>query len=158
MAFALGCVPDEGSYPLPYDDRETASYLRVISVSSFVWDLDDVANSGFEAVYESVDRNFGADLDRVEFYATYRSAAGALTNEVLVKTVTFSEMGFTNVPEPTESKYLRSVPIKITAQETINRLSTLTVDPDGTTCSGVFPDICPAVALHSPVPLAWATV
>lgn len=153
LALAIGCVPDEESYPLPYDDRETGSYLRVIGITSFVWDLNDLANSGFEAVYESVDKNFGADFDKVEFYATYRSAGGAITNEVLVKTLTFAEMGFANVPEPTGSKYLRSTPVRVTAQETIAKLMTLTTDPDGTTCSGIFPDICPAVAFPGSVAL-----
>lgn len=153
FAFAMGCVPDEDSYPLPYDDRESGSYLRVISISSFVWDLTDIPNSGFEAVYESVDKNFGADLDKVEFYATFRSAGGAITNEVLVKTLTFADMGFSTVPEPTGSKYLRSTPVRITAQETLNALNTLTTDPDGTTCTGIFPDICPAVAFPGTVGL-----
>ncbi|MBX2946942.1 MAG: hypothetical protein KF725_13995 [Cyclobacteriaceae bacterium] len=141
----LACEPNEDLFPLPYDNRETGSYLRVIKISSFVWDLDALDRSGFEAVYESVDRNFGADLTRVEWYATYRSAGGLITDEVLVKTLNASEMGFANVPEPTGSKYLRSAPIKITAQETLTALNTLTTDPDGNTCSGIFPDICPAL-------------
>lgn len=153
LAFAVACSPNEESYPLPYDDRETGSYLRVISISSFVWDLNDLANSGFEGVYESVDRNFGADFERVEFYATYRSAGGAITNEVLVKTLSFSDMGFANVPAPSGSKYLRSAPIRITANETLAALNTLTVDPDGTTCTGIFPDICPAVAFPGTIGL-----
>jgi hypothetical protein len=146
-ALGMSCQPDESLYPLPYDDRATGSYLRAYQVVSNVWDLDDMNNSGFEAIYESVDRNFGADLDHVEFYATHRSGASALiTDEVLVKTMTLTEMGFEFVPEPTYSEYLRSTPIRITAAETLAALQTLTTDPDGTTCSNIFPDVCSAVA------------
>jgi hypothetical protein len=147
LGLVSACEPNEDLYPLPYDNRETGSYLRVIKITSFVWDITDIANSGFEAVFESVDKNFGADLDRVEFFATYRSAGGAITDEVLVKTLTFDQLGFEAVPGITGSKYLRtSAPVRITAQETLDALNTLTTDPDGTTCTGIFPDICPAVA------------
>ena len=71
---AMSCQ-DESLYPLPYDDRGTGSYLRVYKIVSNVWDLDDLANSGFEAIYESVDANAGADLTSVEFWATHRSAS-----------------------------------------------------------------------------------
>src|SRR5687768_8633528 len=86
IAIAMSCQPDESLYPLPYDNRETGSYLRVYKIVSNVWDLDDLANSGFEAIYESVDKNGGSDLVSIEFYATHRSGATALiTDEVLVK-------------------------------------------------------------------------
>lgn len=151
VGLVTGCEPNEDLYPLPYDNRESGSFLRVIKINSFVWDLNDLANSGFEAVYESVDKNGGADFDRVEFFATYRSAGGAITNEVLVKTLTFDQMNFAEVPGITGSEYLRTAtPVRITAQETIDALNTLTTDPDGvvngTTCTGIFPKICPAVA------------
>lgn len=146
LILITACEQNDELFPLPYDNRDSGSFLRVVKVNSFVWDLDDFANSGFEAVYESVDANFGADFDRAEFFATYRSAGGLITNEVLVKTLTFADMNFANVPEPTGSDYLRSAPIRITVAETLAALNTLTTDPDGTTCSGIFPDICPAVA------------
>ena len=144
---------DESLYPLPYDSRETGSYLRVYQIVSNVWDFDDLANSGFEAVYESVDKNGGADLTKVEFFATHRSGAtGLITNEVLVKTLTDMSI-FSAVPEPTYSEYLRSTPIRITATETLAALATLTTDPDGTqgpltdpVCNGIFPKVCPMVA------------
>lgn len=141
---------DESLYPLPYDNRETGSYLRVYKIISNTWDLDDLANSGFEAIYESVDKNFGADLDKIEVYATFRSgASGLITDEVLVKEIT-DVSNFTAVAEPTYSEYLRSTPIRITANETLAALQTLTVDPDGTpnptTCTGIFPSVCPAIA------------
>lgn len=142
----ISCEPNEEDYPLPYDNRATGSYLRVIKIESFSWDFDNLNNSAFEAVYESVDKNFGADLDKVEFYATHRTAAGLITDEVLVKTVSAADMNLQAVPEPTYSDYLRSDPIKVTYQETLTALSTLTTDPDGTTCSGIFPDVCPAIA------------
>ncbi|MBL7872006.1 MAG: hypothetical protein JNM78_10370 [Cyclobacteriaceae bacterium] len=141
------CEPNKDLFPLPYDNRETGSYLRVYKITSNVWDINDLTGSGFEAIYESVDRNFGADLVRVDFFATHRSGAtGFITNEVLVKTLTASAMGFAKVPKPSYSEYLRSTPIKITATETLAALATLTTDPDGTTCSNIFPDVCPAVA------------
>lgn len=141
------CQPNEEDFPLPYDDRATGSYLRVVKITSNVWDLDDLNNSAFEAVYESVDKDFGANLDRVEFYATHRSGAtGFITDEVLVKTLAADQMNFARVPEPTYSDYLRSGRIRITATETLDALNTLTTDPDGTSCSNIFPDVCPAVA------------
>lgn len=140
----MSCV-DESLFPLPYNDRGTGSYLRVYKIVSNVWDLDDLANSGFEAIYESVDKAYGADLTSIEFYATHRSGAtGRITDEVLVKTLDASS--FAPVPEPTYSEYLRSTPIRITANETLAALATLTTDPDGTTCSGIFPDVCTMVA------------
>jgi hypothetical protein len=146
-AIGISCQPDESLYPLPYDDRATGSYLRGYQIVSNVWDLDDMTNSGFDAIYESVDRNGGSDLDRVEFYVTHRSGATALiTDEVLVKTLTRDEMGFTSVAEPTYSEYLRSGLIRISAAETLAALATLTTDPDGTGCSNIFPDVCSMVA------------
>jgi hypothetical protein len=149
VAVAVSCSPDESLYPLPYDNRATGSYLRAYRIVSNTWDLDDIANSGFEGIFESVDKNLGADLDEIKFFATHRSGAtGRITNEILVKTVTAAEIAtlFTKVPEPTYSDYLRSAPIRVTATETLTALATLTVDPDGTTCSGIFPDVCTMVA------------
>jgi hypothetical protein len=148
---------DESLYPLPYDNRETASYLRVYQIVSNVWDINDLANSGFEAIYESVDKHYGADLTKVEFYATHKSGAtGLITNEVLVKTIT-DLSAFTTVPEPTYSLYLRSTPIRITATETLAALATLTTDPDGFlgdgNCTGIFPKVCTMVAYPGVVAL-----
>lgn len=154
ITLAISCSPDESLYPLPYDNRATGSYLRAYRIASNTWDLDDLANSSFEAIYESVDRNFGADLTSIEFYATHRSGATAfITNEVLVKTLDASD--FSSVPEPTYSDYLRSTPIRITATETLAELANLTTDPDGTlngnnspygNCTGIFPLTCSMVA------------
>ena len=145
VVMAISCSPDPALYPLPYDDRATGSYLRAYQIKSNTWDLDDLANSGFEAIFESVDRNLGADLVEIKFFATHRTGtSGRITNEVLVKTIDAS--AFAKVPEPTYSDYLRSTPIRVTATETLAALNTLTVDPDGTTCSGIFPDVCTMVA------------
>ena len=148
VAVAVSCSPDPSLYPLPYDDRATGSYLRVYQIKSNVWELSDLNNSSFEAIYESVDKNFGADLAKIEFYATHRGgASGRITDEVLVKTIDAATIAstFSKVSEPTYSDYLRSTAIKVTHAETVAALSTLTTDPDGTTCSGIFPDVCTMV-------------
>ncbi len=150
VGVAVSCSPDESLYPLPYDNRATGSYLRAYRITSSTWDLDDItvnagANTAFEAIFESVDRNFGADLTEIRFYATFRvGSTGRITDEILVKTIDAS--AFSPVPEPTYSDYLRSSPIRVTYAETLAALSTLTTDPDGTTCSGIFPDVCTMVA------------
>lgn len=145
---AIGCSQDESLYPLPYDDRDTGGYLRNYVITSNVWDINDLTNSAFEIVFESVDKNYGADLQTIEFYATHRGTTGLITDEVLVKSMDASS--FSKVPEPTYSEYLRSSPIRITAAETVAALSTLTTDPDGLlgdpNCNGIFPKVCPAVA------------
>ncbi len=141
---------DESLYPLPYDDRTSGHYLRIYKQTSAVLDFDDLANSAFEVVFESVDENGGADLQEVEFYATHRSGAtGLITDEVLVKTVSASAMGLANVPAPTYSEYLRSAPVRVTVTEITTALATLTTDPDGiplVDCTNLYPDVCPAVA------------
>ena len=145
MGVIVMACRDESLYPLPYDDRTSGAYLRIIKITSNVWDFNNLANSGFEGVYESVDENDGADLETIEFYVTHRSGAtGFITDEVFVKSVDASS--FVPVPEPTYSVYLRSAPIRVTAAETIAALTTLATDPDGTTCTGIFPDVCTMVA------------
>lgn len=149
VAVAVSCSPDPSLYPLPYDDRATGSYLRVYQIRSNVWELSDLNNSSFTAIYESVDRNFGADLAKIDFYATHRSGTtGRITDEVLVKSIDAAGIAaaFSKVPEPTYSDYLRSTPITVTHAETVAALAQLTTDPDGTTCSGIFPDVCTMVA------------
>lgn len=143
---------DESLYPLPYDNRTSGAYLRMYKVISNVWDVNDLSNSGFEVIYEAVDKSGGAELASIDFYATFRSGAtGRITNETLVKTVTAAQGGFATVPAPTYSEYLRSAPIRVTANETLAALATLTTDPDnnfpvGNTCSGIFPNICALIA------------
>lgn len=154
MMFAISCDPAQRVSPTP-NTPASGSYLRAYSISSNNWDLDDIddpaslgSNTAFEAVFESIDNNLGADLSKIEFYATFRVATGLITNEVLVKTVDVAagEGGFTPVPEPSLSDYLRSEPIRVTYAETLAGLSTLDTDPDGNSCSGVYPDVCTMVA------------
>lgn len=138
---------DESLYPLPYDDRTSAHYLRIYRATTNVLELDDLPNSAFEFVFESVDEQKGALLQEVEFYATFRSGStGQITDEILVKTVPASAMNFNFVPEPTYSEYLRSGVVRITYPEIKAALETLTTDPDGTTCTNIYPDVCPAIA------------
>lgn len=147
--FAVAWIAGASCSPSPVFPTTANSgggeFLRLYSVVSNTWDLDDLDHSGFTAVYESVDANNGADLSKIEFYATYKSGStGLITDEALVKTIDSSAISasFAGVPAPTLSEYLRSGPITITYAETIAGLSTLTSDPDGNSCTGVFPDVC----------------
>lgn len=140
---------DESLYPLPYDDRTSGHYLRIYRLASNTVDFDDLANSQLEYIFESVDKEKGALLDEIEFYATHRSAGGLITDEVLVKTVDASTMGFAAVPQPTYSEYLRSATFRIPVSEIEAAFATLTTDPDGiplVDCSNIYPDVCPCVA------------
>lgn len=156
---------DESLYPLPYDDRTSGHYLRIVKVTSNILDFNDLANSAYEVVFESVDEKGGSLLQEVEFYATHRNGAtGLITNEVLVKTVSASSMGFAAVPQPSYSEYLRSQPIRITATEIQAALAPLTTDPDGLAGSCNNPKfICPAVAYpgalanNDQIVLRWKT-
>jgi hypothetical protein len=128
MLFIVMSCRDESLYPLPYDSRTSGAYLRMYSIKSNVFDLNDLNNSGFEVVWESVDENGGKNLQEIQFWVSHRRGLG-LTDEVLVKTVSASE--FTEVPQPTISEYVRST-IRITANEVLTALNTITADPDGT--------------------------
>ncbi len=148
-AVVIMACRDESLYPLPYDDRTSGHYLRIYRLTSNVVDFDDLANSAIEYVFESVDEEKGALLDEIEFYATHRSAAGLLTDEVLVRTVDASTIGLAFVPQPSYSEYLRSNPVRITVAEVQAAFATLTTDPDGiplVDCTNIYPDVCPCVA------------
>jgi hypothetical protein len=136
LAVSFSCV-DESLYPLPYNDRTTGAYLRIYNQTSNVFDLNDLGNSAFEAVYEPVDEHGGDDLESVDFFVSHRRGTD-LTEEVFLKTVDASV--FTAVPEPTYSVYKRGL-IKITANEILTALQTITVDPDG---DGITAPICSA--------------
>jgi hypothetical protein len=118
---------DEDKYPLPYNDRTPGAYLRMYQVTSNVFDLNDLANSAFEAIYEPVDENGGNDMASIDFFVSLRRGSD-LTEEVFLKTIPASV--FTAVPEPTYSEYKRAN-IRITAAETLAALQTITADPDG---------------------------
>lgn len=128
MLFIVMSCRDESLYPLPYDDRTTGAYLRMYSIKSNVFDLNDLSNSGFEVVWESVDENGGKNLQEIQFWVSHRRGLG-LTNEVLVKTVPATD--FTVVAQPTISEYVRST-IRVSANEVLTALNTITADPDGT--------------------------
>ena len=94
-ACIFSCEPNKELYPLPYDDRPSSSYLRVYKITSNVWDVNNLNASGFEAIYESVDKNFGADLDKAEFFATYRNGlSGNITKEISLKYQTLQNCTF----------------------------------------------------------------
>ena len=129
-AVALSCSIDESKFPLPYNSRTTGAYLRIYRVSSNILDLNDLPNSGFEAIFEPVDEKNGDNLASIEFYVSFRNALG-LSREVLVKTVDASV--FSAVPAPTYSVYKRAR-IRVSGVEMqtalFNGLNTLG-DPDG---------------------------
>lgn len=135
MAGVMSCT-DESLYPLPYTSQTFGSYLRMYRISSNILDLNDMANSGFEVVYESVDGNKGRDIQSVDFFVSLRRGT-VLTNEAPIKSVPADGL-FSAVPEPTYSEYLRGT-IRITADETLTALRTLTTDPDGNPCANCTP-------------------
>lgn len=155
VLFIIACR-DESKYPLPYDDRTTAHYLRIYRVTSNVFELNDLNNSAAEFVFESVDIQKGRLLQEVEFFITHRDASGRITGEARLVTVPASAMNFNFVPEPTYSEYLRSAPFRITYQQIYDLLNTHPVfqsDPDGVvgnpaSCTGIYPNVCPAIAYH----------
>lgn len=122
---ALSCK-DESLYPLPYEDRVTGAYLRIYKTNTSIWDLNDLNNSAFEAVYEIVDDNHGNNLASVDFYASYKDGNNKLTGEVLVKSIPGSN--FAEVEEPTYSEYKRAT-IRITAAETLTALQAVSTLP-----------------------------
>jgi hypothetical protein len=116
---------DESLYPLPYDDREVGAYMRLYSLSSNVFDLNNLANSGLDAVFEAVDGNGGNDLAELRIFVRHRRGT-ALTSEVAVKTIPASD--FSDVPEPTYSEYRRAR-VRVTANETLAALAGATGFP-----------------------------
>jgi len=126
MVVAFSCK-DESLYPLPYNDRTTSAYLRIYSQTSNILDIANLANAGLDAIYEPVDVNGGNDLASVEFFVSHRRGTN-LTPEAFVKSVDASV--FADVPEPTFSEYKRAR-IRVTGDEILTALRTLTADPDG---------------------------
>lgn len=131
MGLGVACR-DESLYPLPYFDRTVGAYLRMYSITSNVFDLNDLANSGFDVEYEMVDEANGDNLQEIEFYVSMRRGTG-VTGEALIKTVPGSN--FAAVPEPTYSEYKRAR-IRITANETLAALASITAVPPATWPSG----------------------
>lgn len=131
MGLGIACR-DESLYPLPYNERVVGAYLRMYSITSNVFDLNDLNNSGFDVDYEMVDEANGDNLQEIEFYVSMRRGTG-VTGEVLIKTVPGSS--FAAVPEPTYSEYKRAR-IRITANETLAALASITAVPPATWPSG----------------------
>lgn len=109
---------DESLYPLPYNDRETGAYLRLVRQTSNVIDVNNLAGSGLDAVFEFVDASDAENLQDVQFFARNRRG-GVQGAEVLVTTVDAS--AFQPVPEPTYSVYKRAN-VRITAPQTSTAL------------------------------------
>ena len=131
LGIGISCR-DESLYPLPYNERVVGAYLRMYSITSNVFDVNDLANSGFDVIYEAVDEANGDNLQEVEFYVSMRRGTG-VTGEALIKTVSGST--FSNVPQPTYSVYKRSQ-IRITAAETQAALASISVAPPAAWPSG----------------------
>lgn len=131
MGLGIACR-DESTYPLPYNERVVGAYLRMYSITSNVFDLNNLANSGFDVTYEMVDEANGDNLQEIEFYVSMRRGTG-LTGEALIKTVPGSD--FADVPEPTYSEYKRAH-IRITATETLAALASISAAPPATWPSG----------------------
>lgn len=124
---AVTSCRDESLYPLPYNDRDFAAYLRMYSIASNVIDLNDPTNSGFETDFEIVDKSGGDELESINFYATFRKTTGALptqgvTDEVFIRNIPAQGL-FQDVPEPTYSEYKRAT-IRITYNDALAALAT----------------------------------
>lgn len=128
FALAMSCR-DESTYPLPYNDRNVGAYMRVVKLNSNVFDLNDLANSALEGVFEAVDEEYGDLLQTFEIKVSHRRGI-AISDEVSVISVDGSE--FQPVPEPTYSDYKRAT-VKVTADETLTALRTVTNFPGGAT-------------------------
>jgi hypothetical protein len=120
----IGCR-DKDLYPLPYDDREVGAYMRLYSQTSNVIDLNDLANSGLDAIFEAVDANGGNNLQEFRILVSHRRGA-ALSGEVPVKTIPGS--AFSKAIEPTFSEYTRAK-VRVSASEALTALAGATGFP-----------------------------
>ena len=127
----LSCK-DESLYPLPYTSRTYAGYLRMYKQTTNVFDVNNLAGSAFETIFEVVDEKNGDNVASVEFYATFKRGTG-ITSEVLVKTIPGTD--FAAVPEPTYSEYKRAT-IRVTQPETHTALLTALATPPAAWASG----------------------
>ncbi|MFZ9980937.1 MAG: hypothetical protein ACO3FI_02795 [Cyclobacteriaceae bacterium] len=116
---------DESTYPLPYNDRETGAYMRVVTLNSNIIDLNDLANSALDGIFEAVDEEYGELLEEFEILVSYRRGI-TVSSEISVLKVSGSE--FQEVPEPTYSEYKRKS-IRIPAQTAITALQGAATNP-----------------------------
>lgn len=112
-------------YPLPYDDRELGAYVRLYSQTSNIIDLNNLANSGLDGIFEAVDENGGNNIQEFRILVSHRRGS-SLSGEVALKTIPGSD--FTKVPEPTYSQYTRAK-IRATAAEALTALAGATGFP-----------------------------
>ncbi len=113
-AVVFSACRDESLYPLPYNDRETGAYMRLVRQTSNVLDINNPGASGLEAVFEFVDDSNGENLQDFQIFGRFRRA-GVLSAEVLVTTV--DGTAFQTVPEPTYSEYKRAT-VRVTGTQT----------------------------------------
>lgn len=121
LGVAMSCT-DESTYPLPYNDRETGAYMRVVTLSSNVFDLNDLPNSALQGEFEIVDEEYGDLLETFNVVVSIRRGVN-FTKYVPLKS--FPASDFQPVPEPTFSEYKRAK-LKITADEALTALKTST--------------------------------
>jgi len=126
FALAMSCR-DESTYPLPYNDRNVGAYMRVVRLTSNVFDLNDLSNSALEGVFEAVDEEYGDLLQTFQIKVSLRRGT-TITDEADVVEVDGSD--FQPVPEPTYSEYKRAT-IRITAAETLTALRSVANFPGG---------------------------
>lgn len=119
-----GCR-DKDLYPLPYDDREVGAYMRLYSLTSNIIDLNNLANSGLDGIFEAVDGSNGSNLQEFRILVQHRRGT-SLSSEVPVKVIPASD--FVNVTEPTISLYKRAR-IRVSANETLAALAAATGFP-----------------------------
>lgn len=154
MGLGVACR-DESLYPLPYNDRVAGAYLRMYSITTNVFDFNNLASSGFDVTYEIVDEANGDNLQEVEFYVSMRRGTG-VTGEALIKTIPGSD--FAAVPEPTYSEYKRAR-IRLTATETLAALAGITAAPPPTWPSGSAGLVYPgSVAVADQIIYRWQIV
>jgi hypothetical protein len=93
--------------------------MRAYSQTSNIIDLNNLANSGFDIVFEAVDEANGENLQEFRFFVSHRRGT-AVTPEVPVKVIPATD--FSSVPEPTVSTYRRGR-VRITGSEALAALA-----------------------------------
>jgi len=124
VALVMSCR-DESTYPLPYNDRNIGAYMRVVKLTSNVIDLNNLAGSALEGVFEAVDEEYGDLVESFDIVVSYRRGL-AVSSEVPILTVPGS--AFQPVPQPTYSEYKRAT-IKVPIQDAVTALQSATTNP-----------------------------
>ena len=142
LGMGLSCTTDESLFPLPYNSRTVGGYLRMYRFTSNVFDVNNIANSAFETIFEPVDEKLGDNMLNIEFYASFKRGTG-LTGEVPIKVIDNS--GFVAPPAPTYSLYKRQL-IRITASETLTALAAAPAVAPVEVIAGLWPSGSPFLA------------